>query len=356
MERSEPNLGSNDQYQKAIHLLRQIQVDYRHAKEQLQDVFQRFGEREAVAGKQLRTALDAVDHISGDLDGRVTAASGWVIGEWVLGREAIQSPTMVIQQEAPSMEIHCLGTFRVRVGLKRIEHWRSAKARSLFEYLVAQQGRPVPKDVLMEALWPGCDSSLANNNLKATVRALRQTLSSPHDADDDFTWVVYEGGNYHVNTKADLWSDAEQFEYHWKRGWDLEREGNTAEAVVEYKSAEALYEGDYLEEDLYEEWTLLRREALKDNYLALLSKLGDYCMEIGDCENAISYCQKIIARDCCREDAYRRLMICYSRLGNRNRALEWYRICEKTIKAELDLSPDHQTQALYRRLLNDEAL
>jgi DNA-binding SARP family transcriptional activator len=61
-----------------------------------------------------------------------------------------------------------------------------------------------------------------------------------------------------------------------------------------------------------------------------------------------------LGKDPCREDAYRRLMCCYSRLEQRNRAIGWYRLCEKTIKRELEVSPDRSTFALYQKLLNDE--
>ena len=205
----------------------------------------------------------------------------------------------------------------------------------------------------MEALWPGCEPSLANNNLKAAVRALRQTLSLAHGA-DDFAWVLFQNGNYMINPEADLWVDVEQFEYQWGAGRQLEKEGKPAEAAKEHQIAEALYKGDYLEDDLYEEWTSLRREALKDIYLAILGRLADHSMQRADFEDCIVCCQKILTKDPCREDAYRRLMSCYSRLGQRNRAIAWYRLCEKTIKSELDVNPDHGTIALYQKLLNDE--
>jgi DNA-binding SARP family transcriptional activator len=347
---------SGGEYESALELLRLIQVDYRRAREQLQDVMMRFGERESVAGKRLRETMDAAGRTRSSRGGGVAVADGWVLGEWELGSEDRASRVAVAERGAPTLEVYCLGPFQVRVGWEKIEHWRSGKAKALMKYLVAQRGRPVAKDVLMEALWPGCEPSLANNNLKAAIRVLRETLGVAHEEERDFAWVTFEGGSYMINPEGDQWLDTAQFEYHWARGWRLERDGRLPEAVAEYEAAEALYRGDYLEDDPYEEWTLLRREALKDTYLTILGKLADYCMSVGDLENAVGHCQKIIARDCCREDAYRRLMICHSRLGHRNRALAWYVICEKTIKAELDLPPDGQTKAMYRRLLNDEAL
>lgn len=106
-----------------------------------------------------------------------------------------------------------------------------------------------------------------------------------------------------------------------------------------------------MEENPYEEWTLLRREALKDTYLAVLGKLADYSLQAADYESCIVYCQKTLVRDACREDAYRRLMRSYSRLGQRYQALRWYRICKRVIQTELETSPDPETVALYHQIL-----
>ena len=150
--------------------------------------------------------------------------------------------------------------------------------------------------------------------------------------------------------------DVEEFERHWLAGRLLEREGKQDDAVREYRMAEALYRGDYLEEEPYEEWALLRRESLKDTYLIILGKLADRSMDSGDYEDCILYCQKIMTKDPCREDAYRRLMRCYSRLGRKNRALRWYQICKKTIQVELDITPDEETNSLYQKVLKNEPI
>jgi DNA-binding SARP family transcriptional activator len=318
-----------DQYQTAIQLLKLIQVDYGHARKELQEVGSHFAEREGEASRQLRAALETLDKMN-----------------------AI--PNTAPQQFMPTLEAYCLGKFQVRVGWKKMEQWRSTKAKSALKYLIGQKGHLISKDILMEALWPGCEPLLANNNLKAAMRALRQTLNLDHGTNTDFAWILFQDGNYMINSEANLWIDVEQFEYHWHSGKRFENEGKATEAIREYKAAEALYKGDYLEDDPYEEWTYLQREALKDEYQAILSKLADFSLDGTDYDDCIIYCQKILAKDPCREDAYRRLMCCYSRLGQRNRAIGWYRLCEKTIKRELEVSPDKSTFALYQKLLNDE--
>lgn len=188
------------------------------------------------------------------------------------------------------------------------------------------------------------------------MHGLRRTLSQLFPEKEGFPYLLFLQGSYLINPEIELWIDVEEFEQHWSLGRRLEREGKSAEVIREFELAEALYRGDYLEDEPYENWTLLRREALKDTYLAILGKLADHSIGAANYESCVIYCQKILAKDPCREDAYRQLMRGYSRLGQRNRALHWYEICRRTIQAELDTTPDHETTALYHQLLRNELI
>lgn len=344
---------ASNQYETTLHVLSQILSDYNHAARDLQNMSVQLRGEIAAASKRFGLIFE-------EFVQRSVSSS---LGECVLKAPQTKSALaeapgfhLMATPTTPTLEVYCLGVFQARTGWTTIQDWHSIKAKSLLKYLITQQGHPVSKEVLMEALWPGCDPQLANNNLRAAVRALRQSFYQTGSTSSDFAWVLFQDGNYMINPEVDVWTDDRQFEYHWTRGCRLERAGELGKAIAEFESAEIIYKGDYLEDDRYEDWTFLRREALKDTYLALLGKLGDYFMSTGDSQIAINYCQKVIARDCCREDAYRRLMICHNRVGNRNRALQWYKLCEKTINTELGLPPDRQTQMVYQQLLNGEII
>jgi len=305
---------SGDAYESVVQLLKQIQVEHARVGRHLRRVDQ------FLAGKSARE----MDRTSSD--------------------------NIAVKHQQQALEVYCLGSFYVRVDGEEITHWTCKKAKTLLEYLIDRQGRPVSRDTLMETLWPECEPRMSGNNLKATVRSLRQTLDFTNVPGRKSAWILFQDGHYLVSPSIDVWTDVGEFMDHWTHGWQQEREGKFDAAIREYLQAEALYQGDYLEEDIYTDWTHYRREALKDVYFTILGKLSDHYIKRDEFYRAIEYCQKIIDKDHCREDAYRRLMISHSRLGNRNRALEWYKICENAVRTELSLPPDPQTQDLYDEL------
>ncbi len=345
--------GDRGQWQDTIHLLRLVQSDYQGAREQLEKVNHALAEKESLVSQRLEYALQiSKGYGTLRLIPYGAGTTGSQMGKVILG--GITQLSML--PRLMRLEVRCLGRFEIRSAWKQVERWQSVKAKSVFQYLMTKPREPVIKDVLMEALWPDFDPQAASNNLKAAVHGLRQTLGSLFNKKESFPYVLFLQGSYLTNPEIELRVDVEEFEQHWVLGRRLEKEGKLGEAMREFELAEALYRGDYLEDEPYEEWTLLRREALKDTYVIILGKLADHSMATADYESCIIYCQKILAKDPCREDAYRRLMCCYSRLGQRNRALRWYEICRRTIQAELDATPDHETTALYHRLLRDEPL
>lgn len=255
-----------------------------------------------------------------------------------------------LPDRTPTLQIRCFGRFEVLRDGVPIEQWRRGKAKMLLKFLIVRR-QPVPRDVLIDLLWPEADPRTAVNGLRVALHALRQALGPcGKDGQRVRDCVIFEGGNYGVNPAAELWVDADEFSKHFIVGMRLERQGQITAAINHFERAESLYRDDYLLEDLYEDWTLVRREELKDQYLMVLTKLADACLNQGDPEGCIVRCHRILQKDACREDAYRRLMRCYAELGQRSQALHWFDVCVQTLRRELDVTPSEQTIELYEQI------
>ena len=311
-------------------LLQTVLSDYRHARTLLEDLTRDFRAREALL---VNSRLSVGRSLPVPKAGLVSVA------ETGTG--------------SPRVALFCMGKFQVEIDGVPVDTGAGGKALAILKFLAGRGRRRTPRDLLLEALWPDSDVEAAGNRLRVAMHGLRRLLAQVGGSLDI---VTYQDGCYQLKPEGQVRVDADDFEALWRRGVLLERQGHGAEAAEAYAQAELLYGGDYLEEDLYEEWTLLRRESLRDAYLDLLGKLAVRCATEGDWGNCVVRCQKILAQDPCREDAYRLLMHCHAVSGHRSRALRWYEICTSTLLRELDAAPSPETLALYQRILRGEPL
>jgi two-component SAPR family response regulator len=269
----------------------------------------------------------------------------------------ITTPSEVAKEEkspVATLTIYCLGPFRVWQNNQPIAEWQSLKGQAILKYLVAHAGTAVAKDILMDVFWPEADAEAARRNLHQAIYSLRQTLKRGRA---DVQLIRFENDCYLLDLEVKLWVDFKEFERHAQMGRQLEAAGQLTEAAAEYSQAEGLYQGDFLEEDLYDDWTALPRERLCHTYLDLADRLSEYYRQEDDTAAAIALCQKILAKDKCHEEAHYRLMQCYQAQGQRPLAVRQYQLCLQVLKTELNVAPSVKIQALYDLITkNDRSL
>jgi putative transposase len=256
-------------------------------------------------------------------------------------------PAPVLDQ--PCLRAHFFGHFEVFCDGEPVTLGCSNKALSILKYLLALPTRPVSQDHLMGWLWPESNLRKARWSLNSAIRALRKLLSScPPLARANH--VLLEERCYRLSPIVRVETDVDEFDAHYEQGCRLERKSRMAEAAAEYQKAVELYRGDYLGEDLCEDWTMLKRERLSSAYVDILGLLAVHCMESGQLRDSIRACYRTLEKDRCHEDSYRLLMRCYARLGLRGKVLHQYRLCEKILRQEYGTDPSPETKALCRDL------
>lgn len=247
----------------------------------------------------------------------------------------------------PVLAVHCFGSLRVFKDGRALDPWPNRRSRSLFKYLVCHRDRLVPKELLMDLLWPRATARAARNNLNVAIHHLRRML---RDDADDPSWVLFDEGGYRLSPALEVWVDAEEFEHLIASARRMDRHGDRAGALRDYEAAAALYAGDLFADDPYEDWAMLRRRALQDAYLAALGQMGDACLDDeDDHEGAAALYRRALSVDPCREQAHRGLMRGYARSGQRHLALRQYRQCAEAL-ATLGVPPAPETEALRRRI------
>lgn len=241
--------------------------------------------------------------------------------------------------------IQFFGNFGLTIG-DRVVKLPASRSASLLKYLILHHNQYTPREVLMDVFWPDAEPEMARNNLNVAIHHLRRSLRKVTDV----PVIVFEDSAYGFPPQLNLWLDVEEFEKCIKAGQRLGARNQLTAAVQEYEAAISLYQGDFLEQNPYEEWTVLDRERLRIAYLDTLDRLSQIYFDQECYAQCIAVCQFILARDRCREDAYCLLMRCYSRQGQPHLALRQYQVCAEALQAELQVEPAAETTRLYNRL------
>ena len=272
--------------------------------------------------------------------------------------EAVQSPSLGIElaltaldeagsTESASLVIYCLGPFRVYQNNELITEWNGFMGQKILKYMVAQRVKPVPKEVLMDVMWADVGQEAARRNLHQAIYSLRQTLRR---REPNLQHILFENDRYLLNPAIDFWIDFLQFEKYAQDGQRLEAAGVTEKAFDLYGIAEGLYQGTFLEEDLYEEWANSQRDHLLNLYLEITDRLSEHFRILRNNVAAISLCQKVLRHEPCFEPAHRRLMQCYVAQGQRYLAMRQYQTCVQVMMDELNLNPSEETETLFQRI------
>jgi DNA-binding SARP family transcriptional activator len=214
-------------------------------------------------------------------------------------------------------------------------------------YLIARAGQLVARDELLEILWPGADPRSASHRLHVAISSLRARLRTQK--------VEFDGQHYRFNPEA-LTTDCQLFEGRFHHGVQQFRSGNATAARAHLESALELYTGDYLEDNLYAEWTFAPRIRYASLYLEALALLCEQARLDSNYASLLHFAGRVIERDPLRERAHRQLMLAHYHLGQRAVAMRQYSDCAQVVRRELGARPSRQTQLLYEAIRDDTEL
>jgi DNA-binding SARP family transcriptional activator len=247
----------------------------------------------------------------------------------------------------PIISVHCLGQFQAYFKEQLVENWPNGRGRAIFKFLIARRDHTARKEVLMEQFWPDAEPDAARNNLNVSIYSVRQAFAR---IDRSYSVILFQDDFYSINPQLSIWVDYERFLDHVRTAGALQRRSEMALAAYEYRRAEALYRGDFLEEDRYEDWVEPVRTTLRDDYLTVLDRLAQYSFDQGDYGGATGLSGRVLEVDPCDERAHQRLMHCWSQQGLPHLALRQYHVCRETLARELHLPPSEVTRNLFETI------
>ena len=223
--------------------------------------------------------------------------------------------------------------------------------RMLFAYLVAEHGSPVPRDELADALWGAEPPATWEKALTVIASKVRGLLV---EAGVDGSALTSAYGCYRLELPDDTLVDMLVAANAVDDAEAALRSGNLETAVERAAQAESLFRLPFLAgED--GTWVDAKRRELAEFRVRAVDVLGDACMRMGKAAEAAAWAEESVALEPYRESGYRRLMQAHVTAGNRAEALLVYERCRRFFADELGAYPSPETEAIYRRLLEQPA-
>ncbi len=236
------------------------------------------------------------------------------------------------------MNIQLLGGFNVRVDGAAIPDtaWKSRRARNLVKLLGLAPGHRLHRDQVIDTLWPDSDLSAAANNFHQTLFAARRVL-------DPIVPGCLQMEEGTLSLTQDFSIDVDTFE-------TAAAQAKNSQDPSIYLEALAIYQGNLLPDDRYEEWTLARRESLRQTYLRLLLDLARLYETRQEYDSGITAMLRLLASDRSSEEAHAGLMRLYALSGQRQAALRQFQALREALKGELDVEPGPETTRLFEEI------
>jgi LuxR family maltose regulon positive regulatory protein len=253
----------------------------------------------------------------------------------------------------PLLRIETFGQFQIYRGDSLIgeKEWDRNLPKKMLKAIVSYGGHEIPKEILIDELWPEDRPKAAEKNFKTTLQRLRKSLEPLIHKDFSSSYIHLRDNVVSLDPEL-CQEDSHLFLSLFKKAEEKEKRGDNKNALSLYTEAMEIYRGDFLPEELYAPWADKRREELRGKYIELLNKMAGLYERQGAFKKSIDCYKKAIQADPLLEEPYQKLMIFYSNKGLYNEALRAYEDCKKALKKELKTKPDLTTTAIYCKIVD----
>lgn len=250
------------------------------------------------------------------------------------------------------LRIEALGKFEVRLGDTPIpaDRWNSRRALRLFQFLLLARFRWVPKEQVMEGLWPDADPERATTSLWQSVYQLRRTLEPGLTELRNSRYVRFQNESYRIEPGEGFIYDVLEFELKLRSGERLLGEGKPSAGRRDLRRAVEIYRGDFLAESPYVDFAADEREAQKDRLTRCLHLLVESLVQSRRWTEVIPLCRRGLDADPYHEGFHSRLIEANLALGNRLESLDGYQRYEDLLSRDLGLLPSPRMREIADRI------
>lgn len=249
-----------------------------------------------------------------------------------------------------AIQVQCLGNFQVWRGTDLItsKDWGRDKTIQLFQFFItARQRHALHKEQIIDRIWEAVDPKAGQQNFKVALHGINKVLEPERKSRTESKYLIRQGLTYQLNL-SHIWIDVQALEQFIAIG-NQALTDDLGQAKIAYREAIDLYQGVYLPNRLYEDWSSEERERIQVLLLGTLISLSELLLEENP-QESIRLAQQALQIDAAWEDAYRVQMEAYFKRGNRPMAIKTYQQCQKVLDKEFGIEPLPETKQLMRKI------
>lgn len=254
-----------------------------------------------------------------------------------------------LRGQAVGIEIRLLGRFVVlRDGVEvPAGEFRQSLVRRLVRVLASRRGEFVSRDFLVDALWPGGGPADPGANLRVLVTLARKVLGPRAQIQSASGGYTFAGG-------AGCRIDTEEFLQRAQAATHLLEQGRHEPALREFRAGLALWRGEPLAEDAFEDWSREFRSRLLLVHLHALEGAAHAALSVGAATEAVGLAGRAATSEPLRERSNSLFIQALAAAGDAARALQAYDDFRRLLAEELGLDPSNEIQQIQSRILRGE--
>lgn len=264
-------------------------------------------------------------------------------------RRSMDEDAFAVVPAAPKLEIDLFGSLDIRIDGKLMDPKRLSrkKVKIILAVLVMGKGREIPKERLINILWPEFDLERGKRNLYSVWSQLKKALT----IDGTCPYLI----STHTGCKLDCHLVSSDF-YGFD---DLCRSlmfGSEEPALWErlYSRVIEEYSDDLLADEAASPYIAAVRERCRTQLVDALISASNRLNASHEPNGALWFAREALRRDGKREDAYIALMEAQIASNQRGPALETYFQCRRYLSEELGIDPSLKVLELYRSIIESE--
>ena len=256
---------------------------------------------------------------------------------------------LIQKEKSARLKIYTLGDFKVILDGRTLSNkdWGRDKSIQLMQFFITARDRhALHKEQIATRIWEDVDD--IDRDFKVALHGVNKALEPNRKRGEESAFIKRNGQSYQLVLK-EIYLDAEAFDQAIKISNALIT-SDVEEGAEALRFAVDLYQGSYLPNRIYEDWTSMERERLQLLGINAMIALGEWYLESNPNES-LRLAQNVLQIDHAWEEAYRLQMKAYQVKQNRPQVIKTYRLCEQVLEEEFGIEPLPETRKLLQNVM-----